>query len=360
MGKNVIIVTPYWDDNEHHPHRRRISWWISFFAEMNYQVLVLGLGPQEIRRDQGRVNWCIHSHPHTSNGKKSQLHVDVDFDVLTRLYHLVSTEHLPQTAIVLYCLPKVAGLLDRMFDRRYSIVDIHDVPQPSSDNSKDSLNKIHEFRSSLDGRHAITLSKQENQRLRETTKNTLSTLVCPPMVSVPVENNKVPSFISFWGRKCSDTAQGAKWIYDELFTGVSTLGLRLNFVGEGSTLWGTSNSRVTCTGSVDDLAYELANGICLLPGLKTHFGLSFRVLDAVESGAPMIGQPLIFEGHGLQDTLHYYSANNSREYLQRIEEILSTNNYGRDRTVAAYNFLRDRASKGREDVCNLLQSMRAS
>lgn len=299
----ALVVAPFWDEARHHPHRRRVVQWCAALARTGYQVVLAALGSEFAQRDwaHGRILTAVHPRlcgPERrillSKGKRWDGLIRAQLEDLLRGVFEAGPVH-----IAVACHPIVASALNAYLPRASTIVDLLDSP------AAESLS--HE--SVLEGRWAATLGEAEAAFIRDHRIAVAGWMEVPPVMRSPRRARSVrPTSITLLG--AAHPASFAE-VLDVLGVYLpravrDRYGLTVTVCGEVARGL-ASVPGVRIEAPAWDLRPYLQNTVCVLPPSVSRTGRSYRILDAVESGAFLLASPSAARGYGLVPGEHYHA-----------------------------------------------------
>jgi glycosyltransferase involved in cell wall biosynthesis len=84
-----------------------------------------------------------------------------------------------------------------------------------------------------------------------------------------------------------------------------------------------ANEHIRVTGTVSDISCLFDEHAVYAMPLMTGAGTSLKALEPLAAGLPLIASPFAVRGHGLQESVHFRSAQSTTEFAQLLAESLT-------------------------------------
>ena len=358
MNERVgIILTPWWNSRDFHPHQRRLRQWIDTFESCGLFTVIIGLGEKKFRKSYSSGELLIERHPRLLSNQTPMLGPKTLRNsylsrVLAELVQNTINSYNPR--IILFTNPYLISIVGDKYPKDRTIVDVMDVIVRESCNFREKS----VFSGLLTDRNIAVLSEREYSLLENHDLNTKRTHVVEPALRQITELYSTErSYVSLWGRASRVGMREICWFARNVSRLMLARGLLLPIIVVGGISQGLrSTSSFLVAGPQTDLRSTLHRGICILPPPISISGMSFRILDALEALSPIVAHPSVLRGYSLEPMKMYLPANTSNEFVDAIEWL--HNNPGPANTIAqnAEGYARSRL-QGTKHAQNLVMEV---
>ncbi len=351
--KKAIILTPFWDSRQYHPHVRRLYQWQQQLEKLGFETCTVSLSSHNtpIRWVSGGI--ITGFHPRFVGYQKKLLlpkSNEITFEIRERLSQVVLELLEHQTIHLMIALhPLIADLTDGRLPLEKTVIDVMDIPCTS----KVYPNFLCER---LRGRWISVLSIYDKNTLASLCPEIREIFVIPPLIQKMCnpEHRAIPTIVLL-GRSSTTAFQEVMDAVNKYIPHLQARELPIGTLvcGEVSRSLSFSKS-IFPLGTLSDLKKVLSGNICFLPPPQNFTGVSYRVLDAVEAGAFLIAGNRAARGYGLKPEKHYLFAETGEQIVNAIFNILNKPKEATQRVRHAQETLFSLSEHGCQNIRSLV------
>lgn len=306
----VLILTSWLQGASFHPHRRRLEQWLELLAGQHFEITICGLGCDKSITKQAGITRYQDIHPRLSpTSASNRILPKTEFrrvETERRLARLIGKAAIREGSFdcTIVIGTAFAGALGPNAHSWSTIVDVHDAPYAIDGNANRSLQGFLDI--AYRGCSLTVLGDQEKERVLAAGVRASSVKVLYPAISGKFSPISTPEHrVSIWGRESSRLADRTLRFVHSFAGDLKSLQppMDLEISGELARSF-EDNDSVRAHPPCEKLFPTLIGTIGLILG-RLNSGVSYRILDAVEAGIPVICHPSVGASHGLDPGVHY-------------------------------------------------------
>ena len=136
-----------------------------------------------------------------------------------------------------------------------------------------------------------------------------------------LSNNKDILFYGAMGRQ--ENYLSAIWFIDNVMPLLKDIDVRFVVMGSNppESLLKYSSDRIVITGFVDSIEPYFATSMCFVAPLVLGAGIKIKVLEALSSGIPVLGNEIAIEGIDATDNVDFYYCETAESYAKKIADL---------------------------------------